>query len=118
MTDMRLDYYILHILDNEPGAKNSSALKKMKKNIRNEMKPKKSNRTVVHGDIDGYIELIDTEIPDTASREAAEKVFKNRYVMNLPNSQYDCTGRPFTTWYKLFVRRGTWFAYHNVCYDV
>ena len=107
MTDMRLDYYILHILDNEPGAKNSSALKK-----------KKSNRTVVHGDIDGYIELIDTEIPATASREAAEQVFKNRYVMNLPNSQYDCTGRPFTTWYKLFVRRGTWFAYHNVCYDV
>lgn len=34
------------------------------------------------------------------------------------NSPYDCTGQEFTNRYKLFRRRGHWFAYHSVSRDV
>mgnify|MGYP000367666834 CR=1 FL=1 len=31
---------------------------------------------------------------------------------------YDCTGQEFTSWYRLFQRRGHWYAYHMVSRDV
>lgn len=33
-------------------------------------------------------------------------------------SAYDCTGQAFTSWYKVFVRGGRFWAYHRVSVDV
>ena len=33
-------------------------------------------------------------------------------------SAYDCTGQAFTSWYKVFVRGGRFWAYHHVSVDV
>ena len=34
------------------------------------------------------------------------RIFENNYEMHCPNSPYDCTGQPYTAWYKLVNRRG------------
>lgn len=42
---------------------------------------------------------------------------ENRYIRSA-NSAYDCTGEAFTCWFKVFRRRGCWFAYHSIGLDV
>lgn len=74
-------------------------------------------RRIVKDDgADGYIELI--EMPAFEDAPAAEEFFNDRYFMESPHSAYDCTGQCFTSWYKLFERRGHWWAYHRVCVDI
>ena len=65
---------------------------------------------------DGYIEL--REMPRFDSLEEADEWFKNCYYLEYRPSPYDCTGQRFTVWYKLFQRRGRWWAYHSVGVDV
>lgn len=73
-----------------------------------------------YGDDDnGYVELITYPIDyhcDTI--EEAEDFFKEWFYIVPYYTYYDCTGKPFTSWYHVFKRRGTWFAYHRVNYDV
>lgn len=45
------------------------------------------------------------------------RIFENNYEMHCPNSPYDCTGQPYTAWYKLVNRRGMWYAYHCIGID-
>lgn len=67
--------------------------------------------------MDGYTELI--EIPEVFDTiDSADEFFKDFLYREYHSSIYDCTGQAFTTWYKLFVRRGHWFAYHSVAFDV
>ena len=59
-----------------------------------------------------------------------KKVFANDGITDLPDtfeefieisvipSMYDCTGQAFTNWYKIFKRRGQFWAYHSVVFDV
>lgn len=42
---------------------------------------------------------------------------ENRYIHGV-NSQYDCTGCLFTEWFKVFRRRGRWYAYHCIGMDI
>lgn len=78
-----------------------------------------SNVRIICGDYDGHMELV--RLPDELDRvhksEAAEWFDDNCYL-EAYNSQYDCTGQEFTSWYHLFRRWGHWFAYHKVCRDV
>lgn len=73
-----------------------------------------------YGDDDnGYVELITFPIDyfcDTI--EEAEEFFKEWFYIVPYYTYYDCTGKPFTEWYHVFKRRGTWFAYHRVNYDI
>lgn len=67
----------------------------------------------------GYIELVQLpEELDKAHKEIAADWFRaNRYLEFYP-TPYDCSGQKFTNWFKLFRRRGHWFAYHSVSIDV
>lgn len=67
--------------------------------------------------IDGYIELI--ELPDTIkTADEAERYFMENEYVPAPNSAYDCTGRLFSGFHKIFLRRGRYMAYHRICFDV
>lgn len=67
--------------------------------------------------IDGYVELLSIpEVFDT--EEDAADFFEHFIWIESPNSPYDCTGRAFTNWYKLVRRRGQFWAYHSVGFDV
>lgn len=70
---------------------------------------------VKDGGADGYTEL--REMPRFDSPEEADEWFR-RYYLEARPSAYDCTGQRFTVWYKLFQRRGRWWAYHCVGVDV
>lgn len=78
----------------------------------------KVNRRIIQDfGMDGYTELI--EIPDVFdTRESADEFFKDFLYKEYRPSMYDCTGQAFTNGYKLFIRRGHWFAYHAVAFDV
>lgn len=66
--------------------------------------------------IDGYIELVQLGAFD--SKDEAEEFFDD-YIRIVPRpSMYDCTGQAFTCWAKIFQRRGEWWAYHSVGFDV
>lgn len=79
-----------------------------------------------YGDDDnGYVELITfplffgtEELIKINSIEEADEFFREWFYIEPYYTYYDCTGRPFTSWYHVFKRRGTWFAYHRVNYDV
>lgn len=70
--------------------------------------------------MDGYIELVSIpEVFDTLEGEdGANEFFKEFLEIHARPSMYDCTGQAFTSWYKLFKRRGQFYAYHSVCFDV
>ena len=70
--------------------------------------------------IDGYVELVSIpEVIDTLDGEdGADEFFKTFLEIHARPSMYDCTGQAFTSWYKLFKRRGQFWAYHSVCFDV
>ena len=74
-------------------------------------------RIVKDNGIDGFVELV--TLPDGIDNvEYAEKFFRQYVYMEPVNSMYDCTGKAFTCWYKLFNRNGRYLAYHSVCMDV
>ena len=81
-------------------------------------------RRIVKDDgIDGYTELVsipevfDT-LDDDGDNPGARTFFKEFLEIHARPSMYDCTGQAFTSWYKLFKRRGQFWAYHSVCFDV
>ena len=76
-------------------------------------------RIVKDEGIDGYIELVSIpEVIDTLDGEdGADEFFKTFLEIHARPSMYDCTGQAFTSWYKLFKRRGQFWAYHSVCFD-
>ena len=74
-------------------------------------------RIVKEDGIDGYVELV--SIPDVFdTEEAADAFFKDFLYISCRPSMYDCTGQAFTSWYKLFKRRGQFYAYHRIALDV
>ena len=74
---------------------------------------------IICADYDGRLELV--KLPDEldeAHKEDAADWFRDNCYLEAYNSPYDCTGQEFTNRYKLFRRRGHWFAYHSVSRDV
>lgn len=89
-----------------------------KREIRDFLKAKEEEeKVVVKDDYCGFVEkFIAPEWVTT--REEAEQYFMDEEFIPVYHSQYDCTGRPFTRWYKPFERNGRWSYYHSVGYDV
>lgn len=91
----------------------------VKREIRSYNNRPTSNVRIISGDYNGHLDLV--RLPDELDMvhksEAAEWFDDNCYL-EAYNSQYDCTGQEFTSWYHLFRRWGHWFAYHKVCRDV
>ena len=78
-----------------------------------------SNVRIISADYDGRLELV--RLPDEldkAHKADAANWFRDNCYLEAYNSPYDCTGQEFTNRYKLFRRRGHWFAYHSVSRDV
>lgn len=76
-------------------------------------------RIISDDGIDGYIELV--EMPaafDEWSKEDVAEWFEDNRTLECRPSAYDCTGQAFTSWFKVVRRRGRWFVYHCVCFDV
>ena len=57
------------------------------------------------------------EAYSNSTLDEVARIFENNYEMHCPNSPYDCTGQPYTAWYKLVNRRGMWYAYHCIGID-
>lgn len=89
---------------------------KLKQNIR-QYTQRKTDRRILHGDFDGYVELI--SCPGwVETDEDAEEWFVAKEYRPIVYSSYDCTGRLFTCWHKCKERNGKWICYHCVCADV
>lgn len=82
-------------------------------------RPEPDSRIVEEHGMDGYIELVQlpAELDDAHKADAADWFRATRYLEFFP-TPYDCSGQKFTNWFKLFQRRGHWFAYHSVGIDV
>ena len=92
-------------------------IKELKRDIRKFYK-----RPIVEGvivrdyGIDGGIMLI--PLPEHLTAENVDDYFMDRCYIHPTHSMYDCTGKPFTSWYKIIKRRGRYYAYHCVLFDV
>lgn len=87
----------------------------IKREIRNYNNRPAPDVHIICADYDGRLELV--QLPDELDTDAADW-FRNNCYLEAYNSPYDCTGQEFTNRYKLFRRRGHWFAYHSVSRDV
>ena len=69
--------------------------------------------------IDGYItkETLPEYLSDRPKEDAVNWFNDNR-VFPENNSMYDCTGKPFTSWFTIIRRHGRWVAFHDVGFDV
>ena len=75
------------------------------------------HRIVKDDGIDGFVELV--TLPEICTTmDEAEEYFTDFVKIDCYPSAYDCTGRPFTSWYKLFQRGDKFYAYHRVSFDV
>ena len=91
----------------------------IKREIRNYNNRPAPDVHIICADYDGRLELV--QLPDEldkAHKADAADWFRNNCYLEAYNSPYDCTGQEFTNRYKLFRRRGHWFAYHSVSRDV
>lgn len=91
----------------------------IKREIRNYNKRPAPDVHIICADYDGRLELV--QLPDEldeALKADAADWFRDNCYLEAYNSPYDCTGQEFTNRYKLFRRRGHWFAYHSISRDV
>lgn len=76
-----------------------------------------AKRIVKDDGIDGFIVRI--EFPEfIKTKEEAEAYFRQYEYIEPYYTYHDCTGRAFTSWYRLFLLNGVWTAYHSVRFDV
>ena len=76
-----------------------------------------TRRMVKDYGIDGFIELI--KLPEEISNTRWANIFFYEHIYIEPtHSIFDCTGKTFTGWYKLFKRKDGYYVYHHVCVDV
>lgn len=120
--DLKVAYEILNIykeLISEHG-KNERVEKRIaeqKREIRKFYKKSNDRRLVKDEGIDGYVLLI--ELPETLENmQDAKDYFEMRETICAVPSIFDCTGQAFTSWFKVFERRGRFMAYHAVGFDV
>lgn len=75
-------------------------------------------RHIVRDDgMDGYVVLF--PLPDRIkTSEGANEYFMHTEYRKCAPSMYDCTGQAFTSWFKIINRRGRFWAYHSICFDV
>lgn len=117
-SDCFIAYELLKIYK-EQGRENSDKAQELKRRIRafNHREPVRN--IVKDNGMDGCVELVQfPDFMDDLPEAEAEIFFRENYEIEPVYSVYDCTGRPFTAWYKIFKRRGHWHAYHAIAYDV
>lgn len=91
----------------------------IKREIRNYNNRPAPDVHIICADYDSRLELV--QLPDEldkALKADAADWFRDNCYLEAYNGPYDCTGQEFTNRYKLFRRRGHWFAYHSISRDV
>jgi len=118
-SDLRKAYELIKVYT-DCGKGNAVTVVDTKREIRKYLKRKQYG--VLNGvlvkdyGIDGYIEKI--ELPFVFGDEEAEMYFENNIRIPYYPSQYDCTGKAFTSWRKIFKNsKGRYICYHRVCVD-
>ena len=68
---------------------------------------------------DGYVEKVKLPILGNYTKKEVEELFEENYFIQCPNSPWDCTGRPFTSYFLVYKNSyGEWWAYHSISLDV
>lgn len=122
--DLRVAYEILAILADKPlpmtvpaDAKLADHIKRIKRTIRDYRDRTRSQAQIVRNDGDSMVVVL--PLPAALESEIdAQAYFLDNYFQEAVPSMYDCTGQIFTTWYKIFKRRGQFWAYHATAMDV
>lgn len=122
--DFRCGYEILQFLNERMGevgdatGRRAEHIADLKRSLRAfAHRPVSESRIVSDEGIDGYVALI--VLPECVrSFEAAEEYFAENLKRHYRPSMYDCTGQAFTNWHKVFVRRGRFWVYHSVSFDL
>ena len=114
-TDLNVAYEFLELYD-ECGMSQKAA--DLKREMRKFSSRPVSERRIIQDDgIDGYTELL--PLPEyIGTMDEAVSYFEDYEYRPYYPSAYDCTGQAFTSWYKVFVRGGRFWAYHRVSVDV
>ena len=120
---LRDAYTLLAFIRDDATAEQKSGMAAFIANIKKEIRAYNnrpvSNVRIISADYDGRLELV--KLPDKldeAHEMDATNWFLNHHYLKSYNNPYDCTGQEFTNWFYLFRRRGHWFAYHSVSFDV
>lgn len=91
---------------------------KLKREIREYThRPNDEARTIWDDGSNGVVFLL--PLPEhIETKEGARGYFLSTEYRECRPSMYDCTGQAFTRWFKIIERRGRFWAYHCVCFDV
>lgn len=118
--DVEWKLFIIRTLEKHPTEYNKQVVIASKREVRKFYKEVCAPKThwIIKDEGDAYTEL--TELPNSGNLtyKEAYDYFENYLSIPVPNSPYDCTGRPFTVWFKPVFRRGKWYVYHRVNFDV
>lgn len=115
--NLRAAYEILDILADREGAEVEEHRKRIKRAVRAYHHLPTDQAQIVTSDCESM--LVVFPLPsELESYEAAEAYFMGHHYREAAPSMYDCTGQVFTTWYKIFKRRGQFWVYHATAMDV
>ena len=122
MSELKIDYVLLRFMETSKpleGHEESAKQKiiALKRKIREEVKREPDERCVHDEGIDGGIVLIKCPAWCESEEDVTEWFMYNHYIEPY-YTYYSPTGRPFTRWYKPVKRRGEWYVYHSIGYDV
>lgn len=115
--NLRAAYDILHILADQEGDKVEEYRVQIKRAIRAYNKRPIDEALVIEQSSDGLLTVFPLPA-DLKTEYAAKDYFVDHHLLAAPNSMYDCTGKVFTVWFKIFRRRGQFWAYHATAMDV
>ena len=120
MTNKELRWMYKQVLILSDCPTQADYVKSVKREVREFNKQEPDRHIIKEYDISGYIELV--ELPDFIKDESEAKWwFMNYHYISdtlVKGCGRDCTGYAFTSWYKIIQRRGQFYAYHWVAFDV
>ena len=113
--DLRFWYSYLRMQNDLPLI-NEALVKEVKQKIRTYTNAPGDETRYLDEDFDG-VTLLFPLPEDLKSTEAAVEYFREALYIHFVPSPYDCTGRPFTSWFKVFKRGNRFWAYHRIGRD-
>ena len=66
---------------------------------------------------DGFYVTALMPLPDNIKTGQEAKGYFEKNEVIRQTSSLECARKAFTIWYKVFERRGKWFAYHRISFD-
>ena len=114
--DLKVAYYIINACNGK--GKDDPHLRDIKRAVREYLDDADKTRKVIKADYDYCVELVILGDDTGETLKEVDDYFRETEYLPMVYSAYDCTGRMFTEWYKIFKRRGCWMAYHCVGRDV